>query len=512
MSAFVPQTLENDVKNRLDRILQVQATEENNNFVPGLKEDTKSDLASQVGNILNLVRRANSCKEEELHLVKLGKSRQKISKEKEGQEEIIITKEGDSPLKEEGDSPLKNTKIKSWLCADPACGKRNTEANCIQCGLSAIMSKQFRGSGRRNNRGGGGGYRNNRNDGRKKADKPIVDPSDEVQVMFVELSKQLDARHDKRERIVKICRDITIESKRIIFNLHRIKCDDDKPTILGEVERRLDDLRQGPLYRLSRELEGEDHYQFLRAYSGGLQEWVEALSFYHFLCYDTIITHSQVQEQLQWQRKASSRDMVQENMESKDTIDDLANATDQDSKSLEDGEFEMENSKNKIGEMEESNDAANIIPSEDDGKTTDTVEAAVNDSSSKDNDNGMIMVTIPVSEFILGLADLTGELMRNAINSLGSGDTQVCFSLLVILQAFAEGFNRLDWRECPRETGMKVRVLKQSLVKVESACYAISVRGSEIPKNHLADIFSQVDIGPDSAKHESGSDIHFFDD
>ena len=27
--------------------------------------------------------------------------------------------------------------------------------------------------------------------------------------------------------------------------------------------------------------------------------------------------------------------------------------------------------------------------------------------------------------------------------------------------------------------------------KVELACYAISVRGSEIPKNHLADIFSR---------------------
>ena len=32
----------------------------------------------------------------------------------------------------------------------------------------------------------------------------------------------LDARHDKMERIVKLSRDITIESKRIIFTLHRL--------------------------------------------------------------------------------------------------------------------------------------------------------------------------------------------------------------------------------------------------------------------------------------------------
>ena len=29
------------------------------------------------------------------------------------------------------------------------------------------------------------------------------------------------------------------------------------------------------------------------------------------------------------------------------------------------------------------------------------------------------------SEFIMGLADLTGELMRNAINSLATGNTEV---------------------------------------------------------------------------------------
>jgi predicted translin family RNA/ssDNA-binding protein len=31
----------------------------------------------------------------------------------------------------------------------------------------------------------------------------------------------VDERHDRHERIVKISRDITIESKRIIFVLHR---------------------------------------------------------------------------------------------------------------------------------------------------------------------------------------------------------------------------------------------------------------------------------------------------
>ena len=72
-----------------------------------------------------------------------------------------------------------------------------------------------------------------------------VDVSDPVQKMFGEISIYLDSRHDKKERIVKLSRDITIESKRIIFCLHRIKNEDDtnKDSILEEAEKRLADLR-----------------------------------------------------------------------------------------------------------------------------------------------------------------------------------------------------------------------------------------------------------------------------
>jgi len=34
--------------------------------------------------------------------------------------------------------------------------------------------------------------------------------------------RELDAKHDKHERIVKLSRDVTVESKRTIFLLHRI--------------------------------------------------------------------------------------------------------------------------------------------------------------------------------------------------------------------------------------------------------------------------------------------------
>lgn len=40
--------------------------------------------------------------------------------------------------------------------------------------------------------------------------------------MFHEFQEELDMRHDKYERLAKLSRNITIESKRVIFLLHRI--------------------------------------------------------------------------------------------------------------------------------------------------------------------------------------------------------------------------------------------------------------------------------------------------
>ena len=97
--------------------------------------------------------------------------------------------------------------------------------------------------------------------------------------------------------------------------------------------------------QVGKELGAENHYQLLRAYSPGLQEWVEALSFYHFLRHNKIISYQETQDQLSF------------------------NQTDQ--------------------------------------------------------TEGATFVTVPQSEYVLGLADLTGEMMRNAINALGAGEMEV---------------------------------------------------------------------------------------
>ena len=102
------------------------------------------------------------------------------------------------------------------------------------------MGKDFhrnKGGKSWNKSGGGGGRRDKASD---------VDSSDPVQVMFSEISVYLDSRHDKKERIVKLSRDITIESKRIIFCLHRIRdeADPNREAILEEADTRLQEVRE----------------------------------------------------------------------------------------------------------------------------------------------------------------------------------------------------------------------------------------------------------------------------
>ncbi|KAG9338075.1 hypothetical protein JZ751_027153 [Albula glossodonta] len=93
------------------------------------------------------------------------------------------------------------------------------------------------------------------------------------------------------------------------------------------------------------------------------------------------------------------------------------------------------------------------------------------------------------TDYLLGIADLTGELMRMCINSVGSGDIDTPFQLGQFLREIHDGFSYIG-NTGPYEVSKKLYTLKQSLGKVEDACYTLRVRGSEIPKHMLADVFT----------------------
>lgn len=69
--------------------------------------------------------------------------------------------------------------------------------------------------GRRNFRGNNREKRPREENTQENSNNPFIEE-------FLKYQKELDNKHDRHERLVKLSRDITIESKRIIFLLHNI--------------------------------------------------------------------------------------------------------------------------------------------------------------------------------------------------------------------------------------------------------------------------------------------------
>lgn len=245
-----------------------------------------------------------------------------------------------------------------------------------------------------------------------------INQSSSVIATFKVFQQELDTKHDKYERLVKISRDITIESKRTIFLLHRVTSVPDAEEILNEADIKLDAVRQ-KIGLIADELKAEDIYQFHKAFTPGIQEYVEAVSFQHFIRHRSLISLEEINARLVFMR------------------------------------------------TEKTDPKAEAIPL------------------------GAHVLTFHVtpSDYLLGVADLTGELMRLCISSVGNGDIDTPFQLSQFLRQIHDGFSYIG-NTGPYEVSKKLHTLRQSLGKVEDACYTLRVRGSEIPKHMLADVFT----------------------
>jgi predicted translin family RNA/ssDNA-binding protein len=105
-----------------------------------------------------------------------------------------------------------------------------------------------------------------------------------------------------------------------------------------------------------------------------------------------------------------------------------------------------------------------------------------------DEDGSFKTLVSPV-DYIMGVADLTGELMRKCINNLGTGNVEGCYQTCTFVREIYSGFLSVSSTGL-KEMSRKLVTLRQSLSKMENACYTIHVRGSEIPKHMLADVIS----------------------
>lgn len=233
---------------------------------------------------------------------------------------------------------------------------------------------------------------------------------------FRAYAAELDAKHDRYERIFKINRDVGIESKRIIFLLHTIDKESKRNTILDAAKARLDNVAQKLFRIIANELDGQDPYQFHRAYRAGLEEYVEALTFHEYLQNGGMQNWTSLEKALTYSTPSSPADSLEE-------------------------------------------------------------------SASK-----TVQVMVTPTNYILGIADLTGELMRKCINNLAIGDVTSCYQTCDFVRKIYIAFLGYTSVVHNNEVNKKTITLKHSLTKMENACYTIKVRGSEIPKHMLVDV------------------------
>lgn len=193
-----------------------------------------------------------------------------------------------------------------------------------------------------------------RNDKRVDANQS-ADDSNPIVKSFRGYADELNDKHDRYERIVKHSRDITIESKRLIFLLHTVDMrKENAAKILSDAFGRLSHLCSHSFANIANELENCDPYQYGRAYSSGIQEFIEAYTYYDYLCNKDTTNWNELQLKLTYNKPV-------------------------------DGELEAVNVKQQQ----------------------------------------LVCLVQPI-EFMLGLADISGEIMRKCINALGSGDIETC--------------------------------------------------------------------------------------
>ncbi|BFZ11724.1 hypothetical protein BsWGS_14762 [Bradybaena similaris] len=312
-----------------------------------------------------------------------------------------------------------------------------------------------------------------------------VDVNSAVIEAFQHFQVELDTRNDCYERIIKLSRDITIESKRLIFLLHRVTGSDDRNSILTEATARMLELRTSKFLPLAKELKGQDSYQFLRAFSPGLQEYIESVTFYHYLANNQLASLNDIQAGLTFILQDSNDNQNDPPKNSEPKISTPRNIENSDvSPSVETPKDEHKQ------DIQNGGVASEECSERSDGTTDMPAAAAETVGCVKEK---TVSVPVPPTEYMLGVADFTGELMKMAINSVGSGDLSTPTVVAEMMRAIHDAFASIG--NIPRDLRHKLRVLRQSLQKVETACYTMKVRGSEIPSHMLADVFTTAPSG-----------------
>ncbi|PWN87348.1 Translin [Acaromyces ingoldii] len=254
-----------------------------------------------------------------------------------------------------------------------------------------------------------------------------------IQDQFRVYRTEIDAYNDRRERLIKASRDVTTQSKRLIFVLHRFP-HDALPLSSGESSR---STKAGA--RIIKEAT-EKRDEIMK-----------------------ILVETALREGL-----------------SESTIFVAEAATDADGAKtvVRDGDAEIgrayRHERSLGGGLEEFIEGVSFLHFLQEGKLISLAEVQAMFTTA----DGVVAYPVPPFRYLLGLSDLTGELMRFATNAVGAGDTGAVVN--VVLELMRDIRTALDpFIPLIRDMRKKQQVTSQSMRKIEDVSYAIKVRSSE---------------------------------
>lgn len=139
------------------------------------------------------------------------------------------------------------------------------------------------------------------------------------------------------------------------------------------------------------------------------------------------------------------------------------------------------------------------VPSDGDSKDLDKIEPPVSSSPPKTLNTNWIVphnhCIITMLDYVLGLNDLTGELMRYSINQVANGEIPAAFDICRFMTNLYSGMLSVSLNS--REYSRKMFTVIQSVKKVEMACYTVRVRGSEMPKKLIFSVLEDENVCED---------------
>nr|POE77747.1 translin-associated protein x [Quercus suber] len=267
----------------------------------------------------------------------------------------------------------------------------------------------------------------------------------------------LDVSHDRRERIIKASRDITAASKKLIFAFQRVRtlAQPLPPSILRSAQPYYDTIGTR-LADARHDLRGVEGARWKRQISGGLQEFVEAETFRGYLESGRVLGLEECRARV----RALSR------------------------------EAEEQDRRQKQQQQQEAGQAA----------ADETMQDA--DDGADDGDAGAAdAVDLAPDDYLLGIYDMTGELMRFAVTAMATSQTLPSpvptapssthhqRTILTDMRTLRAALESLDFTSSggplARDVEKKAEVMRTSVEKVEKALYGLVVRGAERPKGWL---------------------------